>query len=77
LLEQANFRFATPATLPQLGHFRFWMVEAVIDTIDPSASRANSEKHRPLECLQHSRLQMPFSNSGLIRDNRDAQTEII
>src|SRR6266849_7462872 len=42
LFEHADFRLSAPAALAKLRDFRFWMVEAVIHTIDARAFRTNS-----------------------------------
>src|SRR6267378_8131264 len=53
------------------------MMQTVVDTIDAPTCRANSRKHCALKRLQHFRLQVPLSDSGLIRNYCDAQSEII
>jgi hypothetical protein len=77
LLEHGDAGLATIAFLPQLADLCFGMMQAVVDVVDVSAGFAYGGENHALEGLQRFALQVSFRDTGLIGDDRDAETEIV
>ena len=77
LLQHSNLWLTTLAGPSELGSSCFWMMEAVIDLIDPAARLLYGVQHFTFKKLEGFDAEVPFGDARLIRNNGGLQAHVV